>query len=302
MALTLTEASKLSNDVLRSGVIDTVASESPMLQLLPFIPIVGNGLTYNRLNAAPSVAFYDVGDTWAESTPTFTQKTAGLKIVGGDADVDNFLATTRSNVQDLEGEVIDQKARATGRKVLDTIVNGDSSDDENAFDGFAVTVESGQKVSMGTNGATLTLEKVDELIDKIRGGPPSILQMSRRSRRTILKLARDAGFHLEAQPDQFGRWVTHYNGIPLVVDDYISDTETVGSSTDCSTIYAARLATDGVAGLAAEQTPGDPSTIVHVEDVGPLETKDARRWRVKMYVSLAVFNSLALAALTGVRT
>ena len=93
MALTLAEGAKLSNDVLLEGVIETVINDSPVLQRLPFVEIVGNGLTYNRENAAATAAFYAVGDAWAESTPTFTQITAALKILGGDADVDNYLAT-----------------------------------------------------------------------------------------------------------------------------------------------------------------------------------------------------------------
>ena len=73
MALTLAEAAKLSNDVLLQGVIETILKDSPILQVMPFIEIVGNGLTYNREATAPTAAFYDVGDAWAESTPTFTQ-------------------------------------------------------------------------------------------------------------------------------------------------------------------------------------------------------------------------------------
>ena len=69
MALTLTEASKLSNDVLLSGVIETIVNESPVLQHMPFIEIVGNSLAYNRENAAPTVAFYNVGDAWASPHP-----------------------------------------------------------------------------------------------------------------------------------------------------------------------------------------------------------------------------------------
>ena len=68
MALTLVEASKLSNDVLLTGVIETIVKDSPILQSLPFIEIVGNGLTYNRENAAATAAFYNIGDTWVEST------------------------------------------------------------------------------------------------------------------------------------------------------------------------------------------------------------------------------------------
>jgi hypothetical protein len=301
MAITLTEAAKLSNDVLRAGVIDTVANESPTLQLLPFEPVVGNGLTYNRLNVAPSAAFYDVGDTWVEGTPTFTQKTAKLSILGGDADVDNFLAATRSNIQDLRAEVTSQKAKAVGRLYVDTFINGDVTSDPNEFDGIARLCDAGQKVSMGANGGTLTTDKLDELLDKLRGGPPTALHMSRRSRRKLVSLAHTQGFRLESDRESFGMWITYYNGIPIVADDYISDAETVGTSSDCSTIYAYRLAGDGLSGLANEQVPGDASSIIHVDNVSELETKDASRVRVKMYAGLALFNLYALAALTGVR-
>jgi hypothetical protein len=43
-----------------------------VLEHLPFIAVTGTALTYNRENAAPAVDWYSVGDTWAESTPTFT--------------------------------------------------------------------------------------------------------------------------------------------------------------------------------------------------------------------------------------
>ena len=48
MALTLEEASKLSNDILLQGVVETIIKDSPVLQVLPFIEIAGNGLTYNQ--------------------------------------------------------------------------------------------------------------------------------------------------------------------------------------------------------------------------------------------------------------
>ena len=48
MALTLAEAAKLSNDILLQGVVETMVKDSPILQELPFIEIVGNCLTYNQ--------------------------------------------------------------------------------------------------------------------------------------------------------------------------------------------------------------------------------------------------------------
>jgi len=294
MALTLVEASKLSNDTLLSGVIETIATESPVLQRLPFVEITGNGLTYNRENAAPTATFYDVGDTWSEDTPTFTQLTANLKVMGGDADVDNFLKTTRSNIQDLEAAVVQLKARAVRDLFDNTFINGNVSTNAKSFDGIDRLTVGGQTITMGVNGATLTLAKLDELVDAVKGGKPDMLLMSRRTRRSLNVLARASGSFLEADRDEFGQMLQFYDGIPIGINDYISDAQTVGSSSDCSVVYGMQFGDGALSGLTA---PGG----LTVERVGSLETKDASRIRVKWYASLALFNTIKLAKLTGVR-
>jgi hypothetical protein len=294
MALTLAEASKLSNDVLLAGVIETIIKDSPILQALPFIEIVGNGLTYNRESTAATASFYDVGDTWTESTPTFTQITATLKIMGGDADIDNYLVATRSNIQDLEAAVIELKAKAVRDLFEETFISGDSIANPKAFDGIDVACESSQTLSMGVNGGSLTLDKLDELVDTVMGGKPELLLMSRRSRRIINKLARTAGTLLETDRDQFGQMIQFYDGIAIGVSDYIADDQTVGTSSDCSTIYATQFGEGALAGLSG---PGG----LQVERVGSLEQKDASRSRIKWYTSIALFNTLKLAKLVGVR-
>src|SRR3990170_2290001 len=141
MALVLEEAAKLSNDMLLQGVVETIIKESPVLQRLPFIEIVGNGLTYNQEKTLPGIDFYDVGDTWAESTPTFEQITANLKIMGGDADVDNFLKATRSNLQDLEAAVVELKAKALRDKFEETFIYGDATTNPKEYDGLRTLID-----------------------------------------------------------------------------------------------------------------------------------------------------------------
>ena len=294
MALTLAEAAKLSNDILLQGVIETIIKDSPILQRMPFIEIAGNGLTYNREATAPSAAFFDVGDTWTESTPTFTQQTVTLKIMGGDADIDNFLIATRSNLQDLEAAVVELKAKAVRQLFEQTFVTGDATANPKSFDGLDKVVDPTQSLSMGANGGSLTLDKLDEIIDKVLGGKPDLLLMSRRSRRIVNKLARTSGSFLETDRDEFGQMLQFYDGIAIGVSDYISDAQTVGTSTDCSTVYAFQAGEGGLVGLTA---PGG----LQIERVGSLETKDARRTRIKWYASLALFNAVKLARLTGVR-
>ena len=296
MALTLTESAKLSQDMLLTGVIETIVKDSPVLQAIPFIEVVGNGLTYNQEKTLPSVAFYEPGDTWDESTPTFTQVTANLKILGGDADVDNFVKATRSNLQDLEATVVALKAKATQQTFDTTFIDGNSTTNSKAFDGIDKLAVATQTVSMGANGGALTLDKLDEAIDKVRGGKPDMLIMSRRSRRKLSSLGRAAGSGVVvADRNQFGMMTDYYDGIPVGVSDFVSDAKTVGTSRDCSTVYAVQWGEGAVSGLTA---PGG----LQMERVGSLETKDATRVRVKWYVAIAVFNSLKLAKLSGVRS
>jgi len=235
-----------------------------------------------------------VGDTWSESTPTFTQVTAALKILGGDADIDNYLARTRSNVQDLEAAVVAMKAKAVQQQFDSTFINGDTGSDADAFDGIDALCTVGQTVSMGTDGAALTLAKLDELIDTVRGGKPDMLLVSRRTRRALSALSRATGGVVEQDRDEFGRMVQYYDGIPVGVNDYIADDQTQGESEDCSSIYALQFGEGGLVGLSG---PGG----LQVERVGSLETKDATRIRVKWYVATALFNTLKLARLVGVR-
>jgi hypothetical protein len=304
MALTLAEAAKLSNDMLMQGVVETIVKDSPVLQRLPFVEIVGNGLTYNRENALPDIDFYDVGDTWNESTPTFTQVTANLKIMGGDADVDNFLKSTRSNIQDLEAAVIELKAKALRQKFENAFIYGNSTSTKE-FDGLRKLINTGsagsQVIAMADTGATLSLAKLDELIDAVKGGKPDMLLMSRRSRRKINALVRDAGGSVVSDRDQFGNFMQLWDGVPIGVNDWILDThlvaggvETTTTGGQCSVIYAVQFGEGALCGLTS---PGH----LLVEPVGALEDKDASRTRVKWYVSLALFASIKAAALIGVK-
>jgi hypothetical protein len=301
VALSLAEAAKLSNDVVLQGVIETVVKESRVLDALPFIEIAGNALTYNRENALPTAAFFDVGDNWTESTPTFTQVQATLKILGGDADVDRYIATTRSNVQDIEAAVLELKAKAVAHEFEDEFLYGDTGADPKGFDGLHKLVPAAQQVHQGagTTPAALSLKKLDETIDLVKPGKPDFLLMSRRTRRGISAYARALTSPVQFEPGDFGRRVMLYDGVPVFESDFLTDTEAIASGAfsaktggTASSIFAVKAGEGQIAGL----TNGG----IQVENVGPLETKDARRWRCKWYVGLALFSTLAISRLDGI--
>lgn len=295
MAMTKVEAAKLTNDLLLWGVIETIVKESQVLALLPFMEVTGTAVTYNREAAMPAASFYDVGDTWTEGTSTLTQVQATLKIIGGDADVDNFLQATYADPNDIEAEVIRNRAKAVAQKWSDTFFNGDTSVDAKSFDGLTKVLNgTGQEFAAGTNGAQLTLDMMDQLIDLILPGKPDAIFCSRRSRRKLSNLRRASGNLLETGVDAFGRRALYYDGIPLLTDDFVSDTQVQGTSgAVCSSIYAVKFGQgDGVMGLEHGGIQVDP--------IGELETKDATRWRIKWYAGVAVFSMLGVARVKGI--
>ncbi len=293
MAMTKVEAAKLSNDLLLRGVIETIVKESPVLQYLPFLPVTGTAVTYNREATMPAASFYAVGDTWSEETPTFTQQVASLKILGGDADVDNFLQQTYADTNDIEAEVIASRAKAVAHKFTETFYTGDTLDDADSFDGLDMLIPSAQKVSMGTNGGALTFDKLDEMIDLVKPGKPDVLLMAKRTRRQLKSLRRADGISTEMRLNEFGQQVETYDGIPILVDDFCPVDETQGTGTNLSSIWALKF---GVGtGLMGLENGG-----VAVERVGELETKDATRHRIKWYCGMALFSDLGVARLHGI--
>jgi hypothetical protein len=170
-----------------------------------------------------------------------------------------------------------------------------TTEGETNTDGTAVwTCRFGNHLGSGANGATLALTSIDKLIDLVKGSKPDLLLMSRRSRRKIAALARAAGSNLQVGQGKLGEFVELYNGIPVAISDWVKDNYTVGTSSDCSAIFAFQMGEGAVCGLTSPE-------MIQVERLGSLETKDASRTRVKWYVSLANFSIVKCAMLTGVR-
>lgn len=185
MPLTLLDATRLSQDMLLRGVVETVVEESSVLRYLPFVDVVGNSLHYNQESSLGDADFYAVGDTWSESALTVLEKTAKLSILGGDADVDAFLQQTYADPNDLRALVVSAKAKALAYGFSSAFFNGDTTVDANSFDGVKKLAAGARTMNKGANGAVLALDHLDELIDMIKPGAPHALFMSKRTRRKL---------------------------------------------------------------------------------------------------------------------
>src|SRR3546814_2252142 len=72
-----------------------------------------------------------------------------------------------------------------------------------------------QVITAGANGAALTMDMLDDLVDAVRG-TPSVLVMNKAMRRAVVKLARSSQV-LSITRDYFGREVEAYGGVPMAV-------------------------------------------------------------------------------------
>jgi hypothetical protein len=79
MALSLAEANKFSTNQVLIGVAETSIDANPLLGLMPFVPIRGNALQYQRENAASAPTFIAPGGVVTEGVPTVTQLTTALR-------------------------------------------------------------------------------------------------------------------------------------------------------------------------------------------------------------------------------
>ena len=310
MALTLADAAKLSNDVVLQGLIENTISADPVLwNLLPWEQVNGNAVKYNRELALPTVAAKAVGDVWTEDAITITQITTALAIYGGDSDVDNFMALTRSNIQDPMAIAALAKMKALRYKLSDQLVYGSGA--ANEMSGFQTLVpNAGQRVHQGAAGvgAALSLANLDLLIDTIRPGKPDMLMMNRNVRRRLSQYARGNGSPVIFPIERFGAMVMHYGDIPIGVNDFMPQTETITGTTFTaktggvtSSIIAVFFGQGGLDNPEGSAMLFGGPTPIQVEEVaGPLETKDANRIRVKSYCALANFNALHIAVLDGI--
>lgn len=303
MPMTLLEAAKGEQNPLRRGVIQIFAKSSPVLGRIPIMTIAGNAYGYLKEGKLPGVAFRAVNGTYTESSGVLNPEVESLKIVGGEIHVDQFHVKTQPtrNVGEIRAVHTALKVKSLAAYFTKMFFKGDSSTDSAAFDGLQrrISVGSSQLLAMGatSSGDTLTLAKLDELIDLVDGA--DVLYMNKTMRRKVSALVRAAGQTAEMITDDFGRQVMAYAGIPIVPTETDNDgaeilgfteADSAGAGTACTSIYAVKWGADEYVALLQ-------SGVMDVVDLGVLQAKPAYGTRVEWYLSPAIFNGRGVARL-----
>jgi hypothetical protein len=305
-SVTLAESAKLAQDELVAGVIENVITVNEMFEAIPFDGINGNALAYNRENVLGDVQTAGVGTTiTAKAAATFTQVTSVLTTIIGDAEVNGLIQATRSSDgNDQTAVQVASKAKSAGRKYQDQMINGDGTGSN--MTGMFGLVAAGQTITANNgaaNGAPLSFEDLDALIDLVtdKDGQVDYLMMNGRTRRKYLSLLRGLGGTSPADVYTMasGRTVPAYRNIPIFRNDWIPITQTQGTSSNASSVFAGTFddgsRSHGIAGLTAEEAAG-----LKVKYVGEKEDADESITRVVWYCGLALFSEKGLAVLKGV--
>lgn len=297
MPLLVEEAARLSENQMERGIIEELITRDELFALFPFMNVNGKSYSYNREKTISEAEFLDPYDVVPEGAATFEEVVTKLRILAGDVDMDKFILSTQSDANDQLGIQLAQKTKGLRQAFRRALVIGDSSVNAKSFDGVRKLTPAAQTLVAGANGAPVTCEALDELKAAVKNGADVLMMRpgTWRAIRTILRaMGGNEATHLMIE--NFGKPVPHYDGTPIIINEYLPTNEVQGSSSATASIYALRLnETDGLHGIVGGEAAG-----VKVEEIGTIQNKDATRWRVKWYVATALKATHSIARLKGI--
>lgn len=290
------------DEAYKATVMELYAQASDVMMALPFDNITGNAMTFNREKTLPNVAFRGVNEAYTEDTGEVDKITESLAIAGGEVDVDKFLVETGgANARSTQESM---KIKALSLSIVKTILKGDVTSSSKEFDGLQIRCGTGnQRIAAGATagGDPLSLAKLDELIDAT--DEPTHLIMNKTMRRRLSAAARNSavGGYITYELDAFGRRVTYYNDLPILIADVdntfsqilpFTEAAPGGGASASTSIYCVSMNDDGLVGLQ--------NGSMQIDDLGLLQTKSAYRTRIEWYITLAVYRERSIARLWGI--
>lgn len=269
MPVTLEEARKNTQDKLAPFVIDEFRKSNFLMNNLTFDDCVspqGGGATmtysYTRLTTQPTAEFREINHDYAPQEVTKERHSVDLKIFGGSFQVDRVIADMGGITNEVTLQM-QQKIKAASALFNDTVINGDSATNANAFDGLEKAVAGS---STEYTPSTIIDLSTSDMIDKnykyfldaldefLMGldGTPSFIGGNLKLIAKIRACARRAAMYQTTKND-LGQQIESYAGIPLVNfgakpgsnNDVVPVKTADGTDKGCTSLYAARFGLDG---------------------------------------------------------
>lgn len=293
--ISLAQSARMTNDVLQAGVIEVLATESKLLQLLPFMNVQGSGYTYNIEKNLGNAQFRKVNGGYNYGAIETIPITERIVILGDEAIVDTYQIAVESDINNLMAIEVALRTKAIAHKFEKCFISGGTA----ANSGVPSESVANEFVGIltrytGTNPANIpsaalplytaqVITKTDDLIadldtllDMVAGGADALI-MNKKTRRQLT--AKGRAF-CEYRQGEFGTQFLQYGGVDVVDLD--------GELLADDIIIAAKFgAKEAVCGL---QNGG-----VRVTALGEMESQPQLKTRIEWFVGLAVFNPKAVA-------
>jgi len=300
---------EFSGDQITTTVVNAMLETSNILRVAEFYPIIGNADYKRKKSAATGGKFRELNSNYADNQINPEYANPALVIFGDQVQVDRAHERRGSDIPSVRAADLLVFARDLGREFQNKFFNGSKTVDSKEFNGLKTICPSGQKITADTNGLIVPLgnsdtnktaqqkflELLDSLIQSIDGGA----QFLSMNGDMLSRLTRIAEASVYWDKDEFGVPIAFYNRIPILPAGYdksgnaiVGNAETVGTSTDCTSIYAGRF--------------GEASDLSFATNIG-VEVKDLGlvgvhyTHSVDFDLDLTLLNSKAIGRLEGLR-
>ena len=288
MALfTLAEASNVGLDDLQVGLAETVITVSDFLGQLPVMPVAGNAYVFNREKTGIDGQLIAADGTITDSSALDIDRVSlALQGISGQFDVTGLTQAQGAGANagnDPEVVASQNAAKGIARKFNALALAGTVR--ANQFDGLTAAVESVAFASqlVDAAGAALSFSLIDDAKSRVvsKGSQVDFLMGNAKTENKIKALLRAAGGVTTIELN--GKYFVAYDGVPFIRNDYAAD----------DYLYAGNFEEGAKEGVALVVPQGD---IFRMDAPIVLEAKDATRYRMKMYGSLAIHNIKGLSA------
>ena len=293
--ISLAQSARMTNDVLQAGVIEVLATESKLLQLLPFMNVQGSGYTYNIEKNLGNAQFRKVNGGYNYGAIETIPVTERIVILGDEAIVDTYQIAVESDINNLMAIEVALRTKAIAHKFEKCFIDGGkaagsgvpSESVANEFVGILTRYTETAPANIPAAALPLfqaqvitktddLISDLDTLLDMVAGGADCLI-MNKKTRRQVT--AKGRAF-CDYRQGEFGTQFVQYGGVDIVdVDgDLLAD----------DVVIAAKFgAKEAVCGL---QNGG-----VRVTALGEMESQPQVKTRIEWFVGLAVFNPKAVA-------
>jgi len=309
-AITLLEAAKQArdnNEYLKAGVIEQFASNSPVLDVLPFEEVAGGTVEFQVEKKLPTPEYRAINAGFNDSYGEVEDRIEKVVIAGGEVKIDTAIIKLKgANVVNTQTTMF---LKALQAQFHNNFFNGDSTIDPRQFSGLRARAFGTQLLAAGntSGGDPLSLSALDEAISKVRPLSPiaqvriySNMKMRLRYAAAIRNQAI-AGYVVQDK-NEFGQPSMSYGGIPWmpIEEDATGvqilpflEAQTGGGTPASTSIYIVAFGENDVSGI---QTGG-----IDVRDLGEMQTETKRLIRFDWLANFATYNPRSFVRLSGIR-